>query len=155
MLTQLSAAESTTEVALAILTQGDRWLLQLRDDFDWILYPGQWGLFGGHLEPSETPDQGLRRELAEEIGYTPSTVSFLWTETEATVTRHLFHVPLHCPIASLQLMEGQDLDLVTWDAIATGQVASPKLRQKRSIGAPHQQILQRFHADYRHLMNCG
>ena len=38
-------------VALAMLEREGRWLLQLRDDIDSIIYPGHWGLFGGHLDP--------------------------------------------------------------------------------------------------------
>nr|WP_228383162.1 hypothetical protein [Synechococcus elongatus] len=49
-----AAPEPAPEVALAVVTQGRQYLLQLRDDLDWILYPGQWGLFGGHIEPGET-----------------------------------------------------------------------------------------------------
>ena len=38
-------------VALAMLQREGQWLLQLRDDIDSIIYPGHWGLFGGHLDP--------------------------------------------------------------------------------------------------------
>ena len=38
------------EVALAVLERDEAWLLQLRDDLETILYPGHWGLFGGHLD---------------------------------------------------------------------------------------------------------
>ncbi|MGB0278771.1 MAG: NUDIX domain-containing protein, partial [Prochlorococcaceae cyanobacterium] len=43
------------EVAIAMIECDGRWLLQLRDDTEGILYPGQWALFGGHLDPGETP----------------------------------------------------------------------------------------------------
>ena len=55
------------EVALAMLERDGRWLVQLRDDIPGIVSPGCWGLFGGHLDPGESPDQALRRELQEEI----------------------------------------------------------------------------------------
>ena len=38
-----------SEVAIAMIECDGRWLLQLRDDTEGILYPGQWALFGGHL----------------------------------------------------------------------------------------------------------
>jgi 8-oxo-dGTP diphosphatase len=47
------------EVALAMVEQEGKWLLQLRDDLDWIVAPGCWGLFGGHLEPGETAEEAL------------------------------------------------------------------------------------------------
>lgn len=45
-------------------------LLQLRDDKVGIRFPGVYSLFGGALENSETPEEGLRRELEEELGIT-------------------------------------------------------------------------------------
>lgn len=53
------------EVALAMLQRDGRWLIQLRDEIPTIVAPGCWGLFGGHLDPGETPEQALRRELLE------------------------------------------------------------------------------------------
>ncbi|ACS85571.1 NUDIX hydrolase [Musicola paradisiaca Ech703] len=43
-------------------------LMQLRDADKDIVYPGYWSLFGGGLEPGESPAQAAARELAEEIG---------------------------------------------------------------------------------------
>ena len=57
------------EVALAILTYEDKFLMQLRDNIPTILYPGVWGLFGGHMEAGETPEIAVEREVLEEIGY--------------------------------------------------------------------------------------
>ena len=53
----------TESVALAMLQRNSCWLLQLRDDIDTILYPGHWGLFGGHVEAGEAPEQAVLREL--------------------------------------------------------------------------------------------
>ncbi|HVA40079.1 MAG TPA: NUDIX domain-containing protein [Candidatus Binataceae bacterium] len=55
-------------VAAILLVDGERYLLQLRDNFPHIFFPGHWGLFGGAIEPGETEDQALRREVEEEIG---------------------------------------------------------------------------------------
>jgi len=35
-------------------------------------YPGVWDVLGGHLEPGETAEQALIRELREEAGVTPT-----------------------------------------------------------------------------------
>jgi 8-oxo-dGTP diphosphatase len=132
------------EVAIAILYQGDRYLLQLRDNIPTIVYPGHWAFFGGHLDPGESPDQAIRRELQEEIGYTPPQLTPFRRFDSETVIRHVFHGPLGVPIADLQLNEGWDLDLWTIEQIHQGQRYSQRANQVRPLGSPHQQILLTF-----------
>lgn len=43
-------------------------LLQHRED-DAPTFPNYWGLFGGGIEGNETPKQGAKRELLEELNY--------------------------------------------------------------------------------------
>jgi 8-oxo-dGTP pyrophosphatase MutT (NUDIX family) len=57
------------EVAIAILYQNNKFLMQLRDNFPHIAHPVCWGLFGGRLESGETPETALVRDLIEEINY--------------------------------------------------------------------------------------
>jgi len=47
-----------------------RYLLPLRSKF--VNEPGTWGVWGGAIDDSETPEQGARREVREETGYTKS-----------------------------------------------------------------------------------
>jgi 8-oxo-dGTP pyrophosphatase MutT (NUDIX family) len=58
--------------AAIIVTEDDRYLLQLRDDIPRIFYPGHWGCFGGAIAAGETPLAALQRELAEELEYSPA-----------------------------------------------------------------------------------
>ena len=62
-------------VALIVVDSAN-YLLQLRDQKPGIFYPGHWGLFGGALDPGETPDTALRRELFEELGFAPRDISY-------------------------------------------------------------------------------
>jgi 8-oxo-dGTP diphosphatase len=55
-------------VAAIISDEKSRVLLQKRDDFKGIYYPGFWGLFGGAMNHSETPINAISREIEEEIG---------------------------------------------------------------------------------------
>jgi 8-oxo-dGTP pyrophosphatase MutT (NUDIX family) len=52
----------------AIIHCGDgQYLLQHRDAIPTIFYPDRWGFFGGAIEPEESPNDALRRELDEEL----------------------------------------------------------------------------------------
>ena len=61
--------DALINVAIAIIHQEGKFLMQLRDNIPTILYPGIWGLFGGHIEPGETPEAGVKREIQEEMYY--------------------------------------------------------------------------------------
>ena len=52
--------------ALIVLDDG-RYLCQLRSQIPGIFYPDHWGLFGGAIDPGESPEEGLKRELKEEL----------------------------------------------------------------------------------------
>lgn len=65
-------------VVLAILTVGDRYALQHRDDDPRVASPGCWALFGGGLHDGETPRQAIRREIDEELGLDVAAWRELW-----------------------------------------------------------------------------
>jgi len=54
-------------VAVLLLLDDGRVVLQHRDDLPTIWYPDHWGLFGGAVEPGEKPLDALRREVFEEL----------------------------------------------------------------------------------------
>lgn len=65
------------EVAAAILvTEDERYLLQLRDDLPGIAVPGHWGCFGGGIDPGESAVAAMRRELYEELGIVDAACRF-------------------------------------------------------------------------------
>jgi 8-oxo-dGTP pyrophosphatase MutT (NUDIX family) len=55
-------------VAALIQIVDGRYVLQLRDPKPEIFYPDHWGCFGGEIEPGETDETALSRELQEELG---------------------------------------------------------------------------------------
>jgi 8-oxo-dGTP pyrophosphatase MutT (NUDIX family) len=74
----LQAADPLTlaNAVAALLVLGDgRYVMQLRDFKPQIFYPGHWGLFGGAVDPDESPMEALRRELYEELGFTAATIT--------------------------------------------------------------------------------
>jgi 8-oxo-dGTP pyrophosphatase MutT (NUDIX family) len=137
------ASPGIVAVALAVLEREERWLIQLRDDRQSIVAPGQWGLFGGHLELGETPEQGLRRELQEEIGFEAGAVQPWFRSAAGGRVRHVYRVELAVPPEQLTLREGQDMVLATLEELASGRVWSPSLGQHRSLAPSLQEALDR------------
>lgn len=131
-------------VAMAILHRDGRFLMQLRDDFSHIVYPGCWAFFGGHLEPGEAVMAGVQRELAEELGYVPPKLAFFQQNEDNAKRRYYYHGALTVPLADLQLNEGQDFALCSLAEIEKGEKYSARLGEVRSLGKPHQQILLAF-----------
>lgn len=132
-----------TAVALAVLERQGRWLIQLRDDHAAIVAPGRWGLFGGHMESGETPEQSLRRELIEEIGYSGGPLTLWFRSAAGGRVRHVFRVALNVEPQQLQLREGQDMTLASLEELGSGRVWSPRLAQHRPLAPSLQEALAR------------
>ncbi|MDJ0581151.1 NUDIX hydrolase [Crocosphaera sp.] len=135
-------------VALAILYQEGRFLMQLRDNIPTIIYPDRWGFFGGHLEPGETPEIGVKREVIEEINYQLENPIFFRRYDDERALRHIFHAELTVSVDDLILREGADLGLVSPEEIKKGQCYSKKLDDVRPLGDIHQEILLDFIANF-------
>jgi 8-oxo-dGTP pyrophosphatase MutT (NUDIX family) len=94
-------------------------LLQQRDHAHGLRYPGWWTVFGGAVEPGETPALAIAREIAEELGAAAAFALrpvFLWSylcpvrthPAETLVRNHIFAAPLERGAGErLPLYEGQ------------------------------------------------
>jgi 8-oxo-dGTP pyrophosphatase MutT (NUDIX family) len=131
-------------VVSAILSQQGKFLCQLRDDIPHIRYPGCWGLFGGFVEPDETPEEAITRELQEEISYRATDVSFFGYYPETFVMGNIFHIPLTVDLKDLTLQEGWDMGFLTTDDVIAGKCYSQKAKETRSLAPIYQQILLDF-----------
>src|SRR5712691_8366354 len=130
-------------VAVALLWADGRLLLQLRDFAADIDDPGLWGLFGGHLAPEESEDAGIRRELAEELGWCPALArlgSFSIDDGTLVGYRGIVDVPLN----TLVLGEGQDLAAFTIPELEFGWLYSPRLGRSFSMTAITREALHRW-----------
>lgn len=109
------------EVAAAVLVGRDgRYLLQRRDDKPSIHMPDHWALFGGSLDPGETPAVAMVRELQEELGFratdvTPLAGLALDTRPVDRLWRmHFFVVPFtETDLAAMVQTEGAGKGLFT------------------------------------------
>jgi 8-oxo-dGTP diphosphatase len=110
-------------VVLAILTVGDRYALQLRDDVPTIASPGRWALFGGSLGDGEAPAQGIRREILEELSLDVTDWRHLWTVRyydvfwNATIRHTIFAADVTSAWMGHVLHEGQMADVFPIDAL--------------------------------------
>ncbi|MBV9387892.1 MAG: NUDIX hydrolase [Chroococcidiopsidaceae cyanobacterium CP_BM_ER_R8_30] len=136
--------QTTSRVAIAILYCQGQFLLQLRDNISSISYPGHWGLFGGHVEPGETPDDAIQRELMEEICYVPPYLSEFRRYIDSDRVRHVYHAPLTVDVNQLVLQEGWDLSLLTPEQIRQGSAYSLRAARLCPLAPPPQQILLDF-----------
>ena len=132
------------KVSLAILYREGNFLMQLRDDIEKIVYPGQWALFGGHMEKEETPASTIQRELVEEIGYFVHRPVLFDTYPCQRTMRYVYHAPLNIPIEQLVLNEGWDFKLLSPAVIHHGKHYSEKSGDERTIIIAHQKILSDF-----------
>jgi 8-oxo-dGTP diphosphatase len=71
----------------ALIVAPQRILLGLRSP-ERRLYPNVWDVFGGHVEPGETYEQTLLRELGEELGIVPTVWRYRTTIDEPDPERY-------------------------------------------------------------------
>ena len=108
-------------VAAIIVLNDGRFLCQLRSQIPGIFYPDHWGLFGGAVEPSESPEEGLKRELMEELAleidnaeyFTEFTFDFSFRGL-GHVWRRFYVVPIDSnKLEQLKLGEGRKFKVFT------------------------------------------
>lgn len=77
---------TAVRVAIALLHRDGRWFLQRRDLSSAHL-PGLWEFPGGKAEADEAPEAALRRELQEELSWSPGAMRALAPITHAYADR--------------------------------------------------------------------
>jgi 8-oxo-dGTP pyrophosphatase MutT (NUDIX family) len=100
--------------------------MKRRDDLPWLIFPDQWSLFGGGIEPGETPEEALRRELREELAYEAEAPEFFteWRVMLPFPVPHIVEITYYVvgikesDIQNLTLMEGAEMALFRPEELA-------------------------------------
>lgn len=103
------------EVSTALLFDSEgKLLIYLRDDKPEIPFPNYWDLFGGHVEPGESPEVALVREVQEELNI--QLVDYVFFKTYDCLEgdahpniKHVYSAQISQPAKNLTLYEGQYL----------------------------------------------
>ncbi len=107
----IQAGEYKLEGTTAILVNPEgKVLLQHRDNIPTIRYPDHWSMPGGVTEPGETPEQTIRRELEEELGYVVGEVEIYGKILDAYHNLiNIFLAPIDQRAEDLVLGEGREV----------------------------------------------
>ena len=120
------ASENGTRGALVILVDREgRLLLQLRDAKQSIALPGVWSMPGGALEAGESPTEGTRREVREEIGQAVGPLHFVSSVRPDRRTAYVFCAGASFSEAAIVVGEGQAFRFFSWDDIRRLQPIAP------------------------------
>ena len=115
----MTEQRKTVAVVAAIIVKQDKFLATQRGYGD---FAGGWEFPGGKVEPNETPEQALAREIKEELGADITVGEYLVTSEYDYET---FHLSMRCYFCSLlsdhvDLFEHSDakwLDMGTIDSV--------------------------------------
>ena len=96
-----------TGVGVILLNSKNQVLLILRDDFPTIPFPNHWDLPGGHVEPGETPEECLQREMQEEMELVLSGPKLFHSYSWPDFNEYIYWQRLDLDLKILPLHEGQ------------------------------------------------
>ena len=101
-----------------------------------IAYPGNWGFFGGSIEPGEKPIQSARRELYEEIKYETEemfrlSIDYIFAPDK--ILLYSFYCPLNIEVEKINLYEGFDFGLYTLEEIQSKKIFSNKAKKNYPV----------------------
>jgi 8-oxo-dGTP diphosphatase len=99
-------------------------LLFLRDDIPHIPFPNIWDLPGGHVEPDETPEECIVREMKEEMGLDIKDYQLFSVIEFDDRTEYTFWQKANLDLDKIELTEGQCLKWFTENEAKSTELAS-------------------------------
>jgi 8-oxo-dGTP pyrophosphatase MutT (NUDIX family) len=134
----------TEEIRIALVILQDtrgHIALQLRSPIPTIVNPDHWGIFGGHIEPGESPETAAIREIAEELTIQLDAGKLSFVESfDLTPSKQyfVFHYSITNEFNEAELMEGEDFDLFPPSEISSGSIRG------KNVVSYHIEIIERF-----------
>jgi len=95
--------------SIIFINDQDQVLLFLRDDIPEIPFPNMWDVPGGHLEPGETPERCIVREIWEEMDLQLEDFKLFSIEEFDDRIEYTYWKKKNLNIDSITLHEGQRL----------------------------------------------
>ena len=84
----------------------------------------------------------MRRELLEEISWQPPELELVMVHHIHRRTAHVFWAELSVPLEQLQLLEGQDLALISAEELLVGAIWSSRLGSHRPLADGLLEVMQ-------------
>ena len=103
--------------AIIFVNSSRQVLLFLRDDKPEIPFPNTWDILGGRLDPGETPEQCIIREMREEIEFELRDPEPFQTRQDEHGIVHLYWQRADFDLGKTPLHEGQRLKWFSEDEI--------------------------------------
>jgi 8-oxo-dGTP diphosphatase len=95
--------------SIIFINDQEQVLLFLRDNIPDIPYPNMWDVPGGHLEPGETPESCIVREMREEMDLLLDDFALFSVQEFEDRIEYTFWKKKNMDISSIMLHEGQCL----------------------------------------------
>ncbi len=108
---------------IILLNRRNEVLMILRDDNPSIPYPNLWDLPGGHVEPGETPEEAIRREMREEIELELGEIALFREYHNEKYDEWVYVKRIDLDPATIRLHEGQRIEYFSWDRLSTMPLA--------------------------------
>jgi A/G-specific adenine glycosylase len=124
-------AAKKVEAVLAVIRNGDRVLIQRRPPEG--LFGGLWEFPGGKIEPGESPETALRREVQEEVGAEAGDIRFLTTVSHAYTQFRVTLRVFSCVLEKGRPRPSPDRKWVTWATLPRYPMPSGSARVVRFL----------------------
>ncbi|MFO7560219.1 MAG: NUDIX hydrolase [Desulfobacterales bacterium] len=130
--------------SIIFINDKEQVLLFLRDDIPDIPFPNMWDVPGGHLEPGESPEACIVREMREEMDLELEDFKLFSVREFDDRIEYTFWKKQNLDISQITLWEGQRLDWFSKEevektelALGFNQILESFFLEAPFLGSPH------------------